>query len=218
MIEAMIAGALAGYAVAVPVGAIAALIVTLTARSGLRIGAAAALGVATADGIYALVAVLGGTAVARLVEPAAEGLRWVAGAVLIALAARTAVTAVREARVQSHAESRSGEPAADAASKAAPRVARTYLTLLGLTLLNPATVIYFVALVIGYGQDRRWIGAGAAVFVLAAFVASATWQLTLAGGGSVVGRVVTGRRGRLATALISSAVITAFAVGLVASG
>ena len=53
------------------------------------------------------------------------------------------------------------------------------------------------------------------VFVLAAFVASASWQLLLAGGGSLVGRVLTGPGGRLVTALVSSVVIVGLAVALV---
>ena len=47
-----------------------------------------------------------------------------------------------------------------------------------------------------------------------AFLASASWQLLIAGGGSLVGRMLTGERGRLVTALISSAVIAALAVQL----
>ena len=78
MSAALLAGLLAGYGVAVPVGAIAALIVSLTARTSLRVGAGAALGVATADGLYCLAAVLGGTALARVVEPISGPLRWVA--------------------------------------------------------------------------------------------------------------------------------------------
>src|SRR6476646_10134126 len=95
-VTGLVAGLLAGYGVAVPVGAIAALLISLTARTSLRVGAAAALGVATADGLYATVAVLGGAAAARFVAPLATPLRWVAAAVLVALAVRTAVTAVRE--------------------------------------------------------------------------------------------------------------------------
>ena len=91
--EALVAGLLAGYGVAVPVGAIAALIISLTARTSLRVGAAAAMGVATADGLYALAAVLGGAALARLIEPIGTPLRWAAAIVLIGLAVRTAVTA-----------------------------------------------------------------------------------------------------------------------------
>ena len=88
---------------AVPVGAIAILIIGLTARTSLRVGVGAALGVATADGIYALVAVLGGAALAGLIHPIAAPLRWVAAVVLVALAAvppspRYATAAIRPAR------------------------------------------------------------------------------------------------------------------------
>jgi arginine exporter protein ArgO len=72
--------------------------------------------------------------------------------------------------------------------------------------------------------SERWCWAGRpvrnrrrlqAVWVLAAFVASASWQLLIAGGGRLIGRLLTGARGRLTTALVSSAVIFVLAVGLV---
>jgi arginine exporter protein ArgO len=84
-----------------------------------------------------------------------------------------------------------------------------------LTLLNPATIIYFGALVLGRQAADELTAAGEVVFVLAAFAASASWQLVLAGSGSLVGRVLTGPRGRLGTALTSSIVIVVLAVGLV---
>jgi hypothetical protein len=74
-------------------------------------------------------------------------------------------------------------------------------------LLNPATVIYFTALVLGRQAGQARSLATSAVFVLAVLAASASWQLLLAVGGSAVGRVLAGPRGRLATALVSSAVI-----------
>lgn len=43
-------------------------------------------------------------------------------------------------------------------------------------------------------------------------LASASWQLLIAGGGSLVGRVLTGPRGRRVTALASSAIIAGLAV------
>src|ERR1700730_11522959 len=76
VIGALVAGLAAGYGVAVPVGAIAALVLSLTARPSFRGGAAAALGVATADGVFAVAAVLGGAALARLIQPIATPLRW----------------------------------------------------------------------------------------------------------------------------------------------
>ncbi len=58
---------------------------------------------------------------------------------------------------------------------------------------------------------------GQAVFTLAAFAASASWQLLLAGGGALLGRALTGRRGQLCTALASSALVVGLAVHMVAS-
>jgi arginine exporter protein ArgO len=55
------------------------------------------------------------------------------------------------------------------------------------------------------------------VFVLGAFAASASWQLLLAGGGALLGRTLTGRQGRLVTALASSVVIMVLAVRMLAA-
>jgi arginine exporter protein ArgO len=192
-----LAGVAAGYGIAVPIGAIGVLIAGLSARTSLRVGAAAGLGAATADGMYALVAVLGGAAIAGLVAPIATPLRWVAAGVLLVLAACTAVSAFRK-------------PGTIEQNKRPATALRAYTGILGLTLLNPATVIYFAALVLGRG------GAGGGVwFVLGAFLASASWQLLIAGGGSLVGRLLTGERGHLITALVSSLVIAVLAIRLV---
>ena len=95
MSGALLAGLLAGWAVAVPVGAIGAHLVALSASAPWRTGVAAALGVATADLAYAAVAVVGGAVLAPAVERAAQPLRWVSAAVLLALAAHTAAGALR---------------------------------------------------------------------------------------------------------------------------
>jgi arginine exporter protein ArgO len=205
MTDAFLAGLVAGYGVAVPVGAIAILIMGLAARTSLAVGAAAAMGVATADGLYAAVAVVGGAALAGVIAPAAEPLRWVAAVVLVVLAVHTAVGAVRHFR----------DPARAARSDAGlgtPR--RAYLGVLALTLLNPMTIVYFAALVLGRQAGDALSPAEAAAFVLAAFLASASWQLLIATGGSLVGRLLAGRRGRLVTALVSSALILALAAGV----
>jgi arginine exporter protein ArgO len=202
MSAAFAAGLLAGYGVAIPVGAIGALLVGLTARTSFKIGAAAALGVATADGLYALAAVLGGAALAKAIEPISTPMRWAAAVVLVAIAVRTAIAAFR---------SRQG----DVDSRVMTGPGRAYLGLLGLTILNPATIVYFGALVLGRQAETTPDLLSGCVFVLAAFLASASWQLLLAGGGSLVGRVLAGPRGRLVTACGSSVMIVVLAVGLV---
>jgi arginine exporter protein ArgO len=201
--DALVSGLLAGYGVAIPVGAIAVLIIGLSARTSLRVGAGAALGVAAADGLYALVAVLGGAAIAGVIRPVAVPLRVVAAIVLLVIACRVAVGAWQHYR----------DPARAAATPALHTPQRAFFALLGLTILNPTTIVYFAALVLG--QRSAGIGSGAAAsigFVVAAFVASASWQLVLAAGGSALGRVLASGRGRLVTALVSSAVIVALAI------
>jgi len=203
MRDALVSGLLAGYGVAIPVGAIAVLIIGLSARTSLRVGTGAALGVATADGIYAAVAVAAGTAVAGLIRPIATPMRLVAAVVLLLIAIRTALTAWRHYR----------DPARAVSAPALRTAPRAYAGLLGLTLLNPTTVIYFSALVLGQKSNGIATGPGAAaVFVLAALFASASWQLVLATGGSALGHTLAQDRGRLVTALVSAAVITVLAV------
>ncbi|MER5885430.1 LysE family transporter [Streptomyces sp. NPDC001941] len=211
MSAAVVAGLLAGYGIAVPVGAVAAYLVALTARTGLRVGAGAALGVATADGLYALLAVLGGTGLAGLIAPYSTPLRWVSAVVLVALAVRGATSAVRQYRAHG-----AGGPPPRTTDPTHP--GRAFTTLLGITLLNPMTVVYFAALVLG-GQDSVTPDTSSrAVFVAAAFAASASWQLLIAGGGALLGRALTGPRARLATALAASALITFLAARLLATG
>ena len=107
---------------------------------------------ATADGIYAAIAAAGGAAVAGLVRPVAGPLRWLAAVVLVGLAARTAVTAWRR-RDTPVLRDGLGTPG------------RAYLGLLALTLLNPATVIYFSALVLGrQAQFARSVSAATSTY------------------------------------------------------
>jgi arginine exporter protein ArgO len=200
--DALISGLVAGYGVAIPVGAIGILILGLSARTSLRIGAGAALGVATADGLYAIVAVLGGAAIASVIAPIETPLRILAGIVLVVIAIRIGVSAWNHHR----------DPARSPAIFPSP--GRAFAGVLGLTLLNPATVIYFVALVLGRPAVSSGYGA---VFVVAAFLASASWQLFLAVSGSALGRYLGGPRGRLATAAASAVLILGLAVRTLAA-
>ncbi|WP_395726104.1 LysE family transporter [Nakamurella sp.] len=213
MNSALVAGLLAGWGIAVPVGAVAAYLVGLTARSGPRVGAAAALGVASADGVYALIAVVGGVALTGVISAIATPLRWVSVVVLVLLGARIIWSAVSDHRTRTELTG----------PESVARPGRAYVTLLGITLLNPQTILYFAALVVGSTATAALDGSGpvwlsGAVFVLAAFCASASWQLVLVGGGVALGHALTGHSGRLITGLVSGALIIAFAAALLLAG
>jgi arginine exporter protein ArgO len=206
VIAALVAGLLAGLGIALPVGAVGTYLVALTARTSLKVGACAALGVATADGLYALVAAVGGSALSPVLKPLMGPLKWASVLVLLGLAVRGAVKAISQYCARRLAGANAEPP---------PSPSRAYLGLLGMTLLNPLTVVYFAALVLG-GQGAADPGyLERAVFVLAAFAASGGWQLALVGGGALLGRAFTGPLGRLFTALVSSVVIAILALALV---
>jgi threonine/homoserine/homoserine lactone efflux protein len=193
MIEAALAGAVAGYAIAIPVGAIAALIIHTAATQDLRHGLAAGAGAATADGVYATIAVLAGFGVGSLIAPVLGPLRIVGGALLVVIGLRGLI-ALRVA----------GEAGAARVLREERAHGRTYLTLLGLTLLNPVTVVYFAALTVGLplvgGLAER------AAFAGAAFAASLSWQSVLALFGAALGRG-SGHRLRRITGILGNAVV-----------
>ncbi|HUH07602.1 MAG TPA: LysE family transporter [Egibacteraceae bacterium] len=220
---AAVAGAVAGWGIAIPLGPVGVLIVETGLRHGYRIAFAAGLGAATADLIYASAAAVGGLALAELLQPAARPLRLIGGGALIVLAVARFVRSWREgARVPSasdgstdapspsdgadvpvgSASSLGGPPRLDASDPEArhattrhaaaartDRVASAFAAFLGITLLNPLTVAYFAALVVG-GQQLLPSASARVVFVGAAFAASLSWQWGLAGLGA-------GARGRL---------------------
>ncbi|MGA8117063.1 MAG: LysE family transporter, partial [Actinocatenispora sp.] len=157
---------------------------------------------------YALVAVVGGGALAGVVGPVAVPLRWASAPVLLLLAARTAVGSVRRYRDPTPVARRG--PAVLGARRA-------YLSLLAVTLLNPTTIVYFAALVLGSRLSAAVSPVDRAAFVLAAALASASWQLLLASGGALLGRLLAGERGRLVTGLCSSLVVAALAVHVLTS-
>ena len=198
MIGSFLAGALAGYAIAIPVGAIAILIVDLGLRGGFRRAAAAGAGAATADLAYASLAVLAGTAVAALLAPIAWWLRIAAVVALLAIGIRGMLRSLRPARAGSRVPAGS--------------LRATYLRFLGLTILNPATIIYFAALILGLGS----LGSGPAeraAFVVGAFLASLSWQTFLAGVGSAGHRRLSARV-RGAFSLVGNLTIIAMAIGI----
>jgi arginine exporter protein ArgO len=202
LLAELAAGAVAGLAVAMPVGAVGAYLLGLGARSPGRTAAAAALGVASVDGAYALVASLGGLGLRHRVEAGGPGLTLAAALVLVLVAVRTGWSAAGRFR----------RPP-DAAGPAPLSPGRAYTLLVAMTAVNPATLVTFTAVVLARSGSGG-SSAAAALFAAGAFSASAAWQLLLAGGGSLLGRVLSGPRGQLGVGLASSAIMLALAAAL----
>ncbi len=189
-------GALAGYGIAIPVGAIAVLILDLSLRRGFRLGFAAGAGAASADWIYAMLAAVAGTALGIVLRPFAIPLAVASGAFLIALGARGVWRARRSLATEN-------TPAADGRS---PWL--VFIQFLGLTLLNPLTIVYFAALVLGSSMRTGWTPIDSLQFALGAGLASLSWQTLLAVAGSQAGRRLPARS-RLITSLVGNLVVLA---------
>lgn len=90
---------------------------------------------------------------------------------------------------------------------------RRYLTFVGLTLLNPVTVVYFGALVVALpflaGAAER------AAFVAAVFISSLSWQSLLAGVGALLGRGP-GQRLTVPSIVVGNLVILCLALAILA--
>lgn len=221
----LLAGAVAGLGVAMPVGAITTLIALLAAQRGWRVGAAAGLGAATVDGAYASVALLFGALVTPLLVAWRTPLRWVAAGVLLLVALHLLRPALQPTGQPAMPSERPAMPSGRATTEPNPapaprteatpfatRPGRAYLTFVGLTVVNPTTVVYFAALATGGSVGGATASAvRAAAFVVGAFTASAAWQLVIAGAGHGAGQMLTGTRGRRWAAIVGSTIVVVLA-------
>lgn len=176
-------GLVAGYGIAVPVGAIAILIVDAGLRRGLLVGLMAGAGAAAADLLYAGLAVIGGSWLASALSPYETLLRAASALLLLAIGSRGLWRTHRMGN----------ETGSVGANQDETGSLRTFLQFLGLTLMNPMTVAYFAALILGSETLASLGGPQRFTFVLAAGAASLSWQSLLALVGSLARRRLTPR-------------------------
>lgn len=164
LIGIALAGLAAGIAIAMPLGAIGVLVIREGILGGWPPALGAAAGVATVDLAYSALAVTAGAAVAPAIDSWQPWPRVISAILVIGIGVRQWLSSRHQQPRASGATSRSGLAA--------------WLRFAGLTALNPATVVYFLALagVITAGASL----AGKAVFVAGVGVASLSWQLSLA--------------------------------------
>jgi arginine exporter protein ArgO len=208
VLTSALAGTLAGFGIAIPVGAIAVLIIATAASRGLAVGLAAGAGTASADGIYASLAAVFGAVLSGGIAPWLTDLRVVASLALAAIGA-AGLWRLRKAWGASRAAAAGPDPS-PSPTRTGAGAAGTYVRFLGLTLLNPVTVIYFAALMVALPA----VGTAPAerlAFAAGAFVASLSWQSLLAVVGVVLHRR-TSPAGRLVLSVVGYLIVLGFAV------
>ena len=203
-LDAFWRGMLAGYGIAIPVGAIAILIVDVALRRGFGWGFAAGAGAATADLVYAGLAAVAGQALSLVLAPYAAVLR-VTSAVVLLMIGGYGLWRLRQ----------TPEPSSALPTNGRSRL-RTYGQFLGLTLLNPLTIAYFVSLILGMQAGTLDTAATRLAFVIGAGLASLSWQTLLAAIGALGHRHLSPRFQRAAS-LSGNLLIVGFGVSIVLS-
>ena len=193
-------GFVLGFTIAAAVGPISLLVIRRTVAQGWLYGLASGLGVATADATYGAIAAFGLSAITDVLVNA----RWVlglgGGVFLLWMAWQTI---------------RSTPTEAAAATTRRRGYAGAYLSILGLTMANPMTILSFGALFAGLGVTGG-ATSDAALVVLGVLLGSTTWWVVLT---TIIGTL----RTRVTPAWIhriniaSGVVIGAFAIVSIAS-
>jgi threonine/homoserine/homoserine lactone efflux protein len=167
---ALIAGLVAGLAIAMQVGAVSLLLIEAAVVGGPRVGVAAGMGVATADFGYAAVAAAAGGAAGALLSSHEAEIKIVAALVLAAIALH-GLAKLRE------------DPGT---ASVAP--GRPYVRFLAITGANPLTIASFAAVAAALSLDGP---AAAVAFTAGVGAASAGWHLVLSLAAGHAGRWIT---------------------------
>ncbi|WP_321788558.1 LysE family translocator [Burkholderia pyrrocinia] len=188
-----------GLMIALSVGPVALMIANYGMRAGTATGVRAAVGVAAADGCYAVVAFTIGAMLASTLASHLSLFRTIGALVLLAMGTRMLWLALRDRRRTLDGEAR-------------PPGNRPFTSMFFVTLANPLTILLFY----GYataaaGAHRHWFFGAACVFA-----GSLAGQLVFAFGGSGIGRIVKSPGWLAASHVIAALVVLGYGVaGLV---
>ena len=159
---------LIGFAIAAPVGPIGLLCIQRSLRNGFHIGLMTGMGAATADTFYGMIAAFGLTALSSFLISHQSSVHVIGALVLFGFG-------IKLIRTKNHSE---GTTASDDQS-----LWHAYGTTFFLTLMNPMTILAFMAIFAALGlgtQHHDYIHAS--ILVLGIFCGSAFWWLSLSSG------------------------------------
>jgi threonine/homoserine/homoserine lactone efflux protein len=165
-IHYLIKGLIIGLSIAVPVGPIGVLCIRRTLAEGRMVGFFSGLGAATADGLYGAIAGFGLTFLVDFIIGKQIWLRLIGGGLLCILGVKTFFS----------------KPAEQGPSAEGSSLRNAYLSTFFLTLTNPMTILFFMAVFAGLGLGVENTGDHyllAGILVLGVFIGSASWWLVL---------------------------------------
>lgn len=169
LVDVLITGALAGLALAIPLGPMAILLISTTLKHGRRIGFFGALAMASVDFSYAALVFAFGNLIINLLTGWVLPLRLLGSAILVYVAVKIFIDARKSSKIENP----------DLSDSPASRF-KTYAKFFGLTVLNPATAFYFFGItpsVAALSQGTGFWSIG--LFALGVFVGSVVWQMGL---------------------------------------
>jgi len=168
-----------GFTIAMGIGPMSLLTIRRTIAHDRAYGLVSGLGIAAADATYGAIAAFGLTAVTAALVGARPALALIGGAFLVWLAIRTL---------------RARPMSAVAAGDERPGLPGAWLSMYGLTMTNPATILSFAAIFAGFGLSGGSV-LDAAFLTLGVFLGSSLWWVVLT-------TVVGGLRARLTPAVL----------------
>jgi threonine/homoserine/homoserine lactone efflux protein len=156
-------GLIIGFAMAVPIGPAGIMCIRKTLAEGHSRGLTIGLGAATADSLYASIAVFGLTFVSDVIASEHVWVRLVGGGLLLFLGIRTFRVKLKDPILPFEIKGLWG----------------SYVSALLLALTNPVTIFAFVAVFAAFGLGHRLTIISACILVLGVLLGSCLWFLTL---------------------------------------
>jgi len=175
-------GLIAGYGIAIPLGAIGVLIVQTAMRRGFKLGFYAGAGAATADFLYAVLASVAGGMIGVILSNIQTPLRIASGSVLAVMGIWGIYGSVRHLRKHDQLKPNRTIVSTNGAA--------VYAQFVGMTILNPLTIVYFSALILGKTTSHPQTMATVGLFVIGAGLASFSWHSLIAAIGAIAHRTL----------------------------
>lgn len=165
--EFLYKGLILGFSVAAPVGPIGILCINRTINKNFTAGFVCGLGAATADLVYGLIAGLGLTAISSFLIDRKLWIQVIGLGFLIYIGIK--IIMKREKEIQFNSIADKG-------------LLKDYLSTLVLTIANPMTILFFIAVFAGLGLAETINGFYSAIqLVLGVFIGSSIWWIFLSG-------------------------------------